>query len=50
MHDRGQFKTSILYHELRTWQILQEPKIIVQNVWMRPYLISGYAYLICIYL
>jgi hypothetical protein len=50
MHDRGQFKTLVLYHELTTWQSLQKPKIIVQSVWMRPYLIIGYAYPICIYL
>jgi hypothetical protein len=50
VHDRGQFKTSSLYKQLRRQQILQHPQITVGQLTIKPYLVGNSAYPIRTYL
>ena len=44
MHDDGQFKLSSLYRQLRNWEILQNPLVVVGGMRCTPYLIVDSAY------
>ena len=50
VHDGGQFKLSSLYQQLRDWEILQDPLVVVGGMRCTPFLIAYSAYPIRPYL